>query len=149
MRIFLTVLSSRNRIEQEKPKIYEWKSNLSLFAALSEEGYEMRYIQEAFEQNWISPIGPNVDQFERELAVKVGSKAACALNSGTAALHLALKAAGVGTGDIVFCQSLTFFSYSKSDHLPECDPCLYRQRPPDMESGSGLIGDCFRKISAV
>lgn len=75
---------------------------------LSEEGYEMRYIQEAFEQNWISPIGPNVDQFERELAVKVGSKAACALNSGTAALHLALKAAGVGTGDIVFCQSLTF-----------------------------------------
>ena len=75
---------------------------------MSEEGYEMEYVQQAFDSNWIAPLGENVDGFEKELALKVGSKAAAALNSGTAALHMALKAADVGAGDIVFCQSLTF-----------------------------------------
>lgn len=75
---------------------------------MSDEGYEMQFIKEAFDTNWIAPLGENVNQFEKELAEKVGSKAALALTSGTAAIHLALKAAGVGEGDIVFCQSLTF-----------------------------------------
>jgi len=75
---------------------------------MSDEGYEMQYIREAFDTNWIAPLGENVNQFEKELAAKVGSKAAAALSSGTAAIHLALKAAGVGKGDIVFCPSLTF-----------------------------------------
>ena len=75
---------------------------------MSEEGYEQHYVREAFETNWIAPLGENVDQFETELADKVGVKAAAALSSGTAAIHLALIAAGVGKGDVVFCQSLTF-----------------------------------------
>jgi dTDP-4-amino-4,6-dideoxygalactose transaminase len=75
---------------------------------MSDEGYEMQYIKDAFDTNWIAPLGGNVNQFEKELAQKVGSKAAAALSSGTAAIHMALKAAGVGQGDIVFCQSLTF-----------------------------------------
>ena len=75
---------------------------------MSEEGYEMKYIQEAFDTNWIAPLGKNVDEFERELAAYVGIGHAAALSSGTAAIHMALKAAGVGDGDIVFCQSLTF-----------------------------------------
>jgi dTDP-4-amino-4,6-dideoxygalactose transaminase len=75
---------------------------------MSDEGYEMQYVKEAFDTNWIAPLGENVNGFERELAVMVGSKAAAALSSGTGAIHLALKAAGVGEGDIVFCQSLTF-----------------------------------------
>ncbi|NLC46230.1 MAG: aminotransferase DegT, partial [Firmicutes bacterium] len=75
---------------------------------MSDEGYEKRYIQEAFESNWIAPLGSNVDNFEKELAQKVGAKHAAALVSGTAAIHLALKAAGVGQGDIVLCQDLTF-----------------------------------------
>ena len=75
---------------------------------MSEEGFEQQYIREAFEQNWIAPLGPNVDGFERELCEKVGGKAAAALSSGTAAIHLALKLAGVGAGDLVFCSSLTF-----------------------------------------
>lgn len=75
---------------------------------MSDEGYEMQYIKEAFDTNWIAPLGENVNQFEKEFAAKVGSKSAAALSSGTAAIHLALKAAGVGEGDIVFCQSLTF-----------------------------------------
>ncbi len=75
---------------------------------MSDEGYEMQYVQEAFDTNWIAPLGENVNGFERELAEKVGSKAAAALSSGTAAIHLALKAAGVGEADIVFCPTLTF-----------------------------------------
>jgi dTDP-4-amino-4,6-dideoxygalactose transaminase len=75
---------------------------------MSDEGYEMQYIKEAFDTNWIAPLGPNVDEFEKEFAAKVGAKHAAALSSGTAAIHMALKAAGVGEGDIVFCQSLTF-----------------------------------------
>jgi len=75
---------------------------------MSDEGYEMKYIQEAFDTNWIAPLGENVNEFESELAIKIGVKSAAALSSGTAAIHMALKAAGVGKGDIVFCPTLTF-----------------------------------------
>lgn len=75
---------------------------------MSDEGFEMEYIREAFETNWIAPLGKNVDSFESEFAQKVGSKHAAALSSGTAAIHLALRAAGVIAGDTVLCQSLTF-----------------------------------------
>jgi dTDP-4-amino-4,6-dideoxygalactose transaminase len=75
---------------------------------MSDEGYEMQYVNEAFDTNWIAPLGENVNEFEKELASKVGSKAAAALSSGTSAIHLALRAAGVDEGDIVFCPTLTF-----------------------------------------
>lgn len=75
---------------------------------MSAEGYEQKYIQEAFDTNWIAPLGKNVNEFEKELAASVGAKDAAALSSGSAAIHLALKAAGVKEGDVVFCQDLTF-----------------------------------------
>jgi dTDP-4-amino-4,6-dideoxygalactose transaminase len=75
---------------------------------MSDEGYEMQYIKDAFDKNWIAPLGENVNKFETELAAFVGVKSAAALSSGTAAIHMALKAAGVGKGDVVFCPSLTF-----------------------------------------
>ena len=75
---------------------------------MSEEGYEQQYVKEAFDTNWIAPLGKNVNEFEKELAAYVGAKEAAGLSSGSAALHLALKAAGVKAGDIVFCQDLTF-----------------------------------------
>lgn len=87
---------------KQKKKIYLSSPHMS------EEGYEQVYVQEAFDTNWIAPLGENVNQFENELAEKVGAKHAAALSSGTAAIHLALKAAGVGEGDIVFCPTLTF-----------------------------------------
>ncbi|CAG5008973.1 Putative pyridoxal phosphate-dependent aminotransferase EpsN [Dyadobacter sp. CECT 9275] len=71
-------------------------------------GREIRYVQEAFETNWIAPLGPNVDNFEKELGEYIGSPHVAALSSGTAALHLALILSGVKTGDIVLCQSFTF-----------------------------------------
>jgi dTDP-4-amino-4,6-dideoxygalactose transaminase len=89
---------------------------------MSDEGYEMEYIKEAFDTNWIAPLGANVNGFEKELADKVGSKAAAALSSGTGAIHLALKAAGVVEGDIVFCPTLTFSATA--------NPIIYQNATP-------------------
>ena len=69
---------------------------------------ERRYVAEAFEGNWVAPVGPNLEAFEREFAAKVGAPHAVALASGTAALHLALRLSGVGQGDEVICSTLTF-----------------------------------------
>lgn len=84
--------------------------------------YEMEYIQEAFDTNWIAPIGPNVDAFEKELAAYVGSNDAAALSSGTAAIHLALRILGIGPGDRVFCSDLTF--------VATANPVLYEGAEP-------------------
>ena len=75
---------------------------------MSDEGYEKEFIQEAFNTNWIAPLGKNVNEFEREMTEKLNTKAAVALSSGTAAIHMALKSIGIKQGDYVFCQSLTF-----------------------------------------
>jgi dTDP-4-amino-4,6-dideoxygalactose transaminase len=69
---------------------------------------EQVFVQEAFDTNWIAPLGPNVDAFEAEFCEMVGAGHALALSSGTAALHLALMEAGVGEGDEVLVSSLTF-----------------------------------------
>jgi dTDP-4-amino-4,6-dideoxygalactose transaminase len=97
---------------------------------MSDQGYEMQYIKEAFDTNWIAPLGPNVNGFEQELAAKVGAKYAAALSSGTAAIHMALKVAGVGEGDIVFCQSLTFSATA--------NPIIYQNAIPLNQSYSSF-----------
>jgi dTDP-4-amino-4,6-dideoxygalactose transaminase len=71
-------------------------------------GGEMKYIQEAFDSNWIAPLGPNVDGLERELSAAVGAKHVAALSSGTAAIHLSLILLGVKPGDYVIGSSFTF-----------------------------------------
>ncbi len=71
-------------------------------------GHEITFINEAFESNWIAPLGPNVDQFELDLQSLTKTKFAAALSSGTSALHLALILLEVNAEDFVFCQSFTF-----------------------------------------
>lgn len=71
-------------------------------------GTEQEYVREAFETNWIAPLGPNVDGFENDLARYTHSSYAAALSSGTGALHLALIMLGIKAGDEVICQSMTF-----------------------------------------
>lgn len=71
-------------------------------------GEEQGFIKEAFDTNWVAPLGKNVNEFEREMAAYVGVSHAAALTAGTAALHLAVKLAGVKPGDRVFCSDLTF-----------------------------------------
>ncbi len=70
-------------------------------------GEELGFVNEAFETNWLSSVGPNLDAFEREIGERVGGHCA-ALASGTAAMHLGLRALGVGPGDDVLCPTLTF-----------------------------------------
>ncbi|NJK69883.1 MAG: pyridoxal phosphate-dependent aminotransferase [Microcoleus sp. SU_5_3] len=71
---------------------------------------EQDFVKEAFDTNWIAPVGPHVDAFEQEFCEVVGAKHAAAVSSGTAALHLALRLVGVGAGDEVFCSTLTFIA---------------------------------------
>ena len=71
-------------------------------------GEELKFVHEAFESNYIAPLGPQVDAFEKEFSEYVGIKYCVALASGTAAMHLALRYLGIGQGDEVFCSSLTF-----------------------------------------
>ena len=71
-------------------------------------GTEQKYVQEAFDTNWIAPLGPNVNGFEKDLANYTGAKAASALSSGTAALHLAMIMLGIKPGDEVIASSFTF-----------------------------------------
>ncbi|MEH7112589.1 aminotransferase class I/II-fold pyridoxal phosphate-dependent enzyme [Neobacillus niacini] len=99
---------------QDKEKIYLSLAHMS--------GNEQRYINDAFEKNWIAPLGPNVDGFEKELATSVGVNAAVAVSSGTAAIHLALKLLNVGPGDRVFCSTLTF--------VASANPILYQGAEP-------------------
>lgn len=89
---------------------------------MSEEGYEKEYIKEAFDTNWIAPLGENVNKFEEELSQYVGAKCGAALSAGTAAIHMALKALDVKEGDIVFCSSLTFSATA--------NPIIYQNATP-------------------
>ena len=83
---------------------------------------EMDFVEEAFRTNWIAPLGPNVDAFEREVADHLGAGHAAAVSSGTAALHLALLLVGVKPDDVVFCSSLTF--------VASANPVLYLGATP-------------------
>lgn len=92
---------------------------------------ETAFVDDAFKTNWIAPLGPHVDGFERELAAHVGVGHAAAVSSGTAAIHLGLLLLGVKPGDTVFCSSLTF--------VGSCNPILYCGARPvfiDSEPGS-------------
>lgn len=85
-------------------------------------GEEQKYVQEAFDTNWVAPLGPNVNAFEKEMAAYTGCGHAAALSSGTAAIHLALKLIGAGQGDIVFVSDLTFSA--------SCNPIVYENATP-------------------
>lgn len=85
-------------------------------------GGELKYVNEAFHTNWIAPLGPNVTNFEKEMCEYTGVKSACALVSGTSAIHLALKCLEVGQGDTVFCSTLTFSA--------SANPIIYQGAEP-------------------
>ena len=85
-------------------------------------GEEQKFIKEAFDTNWVAPLGPNVNAFEKELADYVEVPHASALSAGTAAIHLALRILGVGEGDVVFVPTLTFSA--------TCNPVIYEKAVP-------------------
>ncbi|MCL2254857.1 MAG: aminotransferase class I/II-fold pyridoxal phosphate-dependent enzyme [Lachnospiraceae bacterium] len=85
-------------------------------------GEEQEFVKEAFDSNWVAPLGANVDNFEKELAAYLGSFHGAALSSGTAAIHLALRMLSVRQGDAVFVSSLTFSA--------TCNPIMYEKANP-------------------
>ena len=85
-------------------------------------GDELRLVKDAFESNWIAPLGPHVDAFEKETAAYAGVKSALALSSGSAAIHLGLRLLGVQAGDTVFCSTLTF--------IASVAPAMYQNAVP-------------------
>ena len=94
-------------------------------------GNERKYVRDAFKSNWIAPLGPYVNKLEDEIGKYMEMDGTCALSSGTAALHLAIKLAGVKEGDYVFCSSLTFSA--------SANPIMYEKAMPvfiDSEPGS-------------
>ena len=85
-------------------------------------GKEQEFVKEAFDTNWVAPLGPNVNEFEKETAQYVGIAHASALSAGTAAIHLALRLLEVGEGDVIFTPSLTFSA--------TCNPIVYENAVP-------------------
>ncbi|CAM2075846.1 MAG: aminotransferase class I/II-fold pyridoxal phosphate-dependent enzyme [uncultured Clostridium sp.] len=85
-------------------------------------GEELKYVHEAFKSNWIAPLGPNVELFEKRVCDYIGVSNSTAVSSGTGAIHLALKCLGISKGDVVFCQSLTFAA--------TVNPVIYQDATP-------------------
>lgn len=123
---------------------------------MSDEGYEQAFVKEAFDTNWIAPLGTNVNEFEKELAAKVGVGHAAALSAGTAAIHMALKAAGVGEGDIVFCQDLTFSATANPIIYQKAIPVFidsdfetWNMSPKALEAAFEKYGDKVKAVLVV
>lgn len=107
-------------------------------------GKEQQYVDDAFQSNWIAPLGPHVDAFEKEVANYVKSAGAVAVCSGTAAIHLSLRLLGVGKGDTVFCSTLTF--------VASVNPILYQGAEPvfiDSEPMSWNMSPVALKLALV
>lgn len=105
---------SKEQIKQENKRIYLASPHIGEL--------EQVFVKEAFDTNWVAPLGSNVNNFEKELAEYVGINHASALVSGTSAIHLAIKLLGVKAGDVVFCSSLTFAA--------TCNPIIYEGAEP-------------------
>jgi dTDP-4-amino-4,6-dideoxygalactose transaminase len=116
---------------------------------MSDEGYEQQFVQEAFETNWIAPVGKHITMFEQEIAGKVGAKAAAALSSGTAAIHMALKAAGVGKGDLVFCQSLTFSATANPIIYQDATPVFIDSDEATWNMSPSALEKAFKKYESL
>ncbi len=90
---------------------------------MSEDNFELRYVHDAFEQNWVAPYGPNITMFEEEVVKFVGEQSyAVALSSGTAAIHMALRTLNLSTEDYIICQSFTF--------VATVNPIIYESANP-------------------
>ena len=114
-------------------------------AHMSEEGLEQKYVKEAFDTNWVVPLGPNVNGFEEDLKRFVGEqKEVVALSAGTAAVHLALLACGVGPGDEVLVQSFTFCASSHPITYLGATPVFVDSEPDTWNMDPALLEEAIK-----
>ncbi|PHN01478.1 aminotransferase class I/II-fold pyridoxal phosphate-dependent enzyme [Flavilitoribacter nigricans] len=109
-------------------------------------GREENYVKEAFDTNWIAPLGPHVNGFEADLTTYTGAKAAAALSSGTAALHLALILADVGPGDTVICQSMTFAASANPIAYQGAEPVFIDSETETWNMDPQALEDALREL---
>lgn len=125
------------------------KNNRILLTTPHMSGKEQDYIAEAFQTNWIAPLGPHVDAFEREFCELVGSGHAAALSSGTAALHLALVMLGVGPGDRVICPTLTFAASANVVRYVGAEPVFIDSERSSWNMDPDLFRDEMAELAAA
>ena len=107
-------------------------------------GTERKYVADAFDSDWIVPLGPHVDEFERRLAAYLGQdKQLLALSAGTAAIHLALVCLGVGKDDEVVCQSLTFSASANPIAYQGARPVFVDSEPDTMNISPDALADAL------
>ena len=112
---------------------------------MSEAGLEQKYVREAFETNWVVPLGPNVNGFEKDLEQFVGqNKRVVALSAGTAAIHLALVACGVGPGDEVCVQSFTFCASANPVTYLGATPVFIDSEPDTWNMDPDLLEEAIK-----
>ncbi|MBJ8026449.1 aminotransferase class I/II-fold pyridoxal phosphate-dependent enzyme [Bacillus cereus group sp. N21] len=111
-------------------------------------GNEQRYVNQAFEQNWIAPLGPNVDAFEHQIAEYIGVKSAAAVSAGTAAIHLALQLLGVNRDDTVFCSSLTFAASANPIAYQGAEPIFIDSEPDTWNMSPVALEKAFEDAKA-
>lgn len=111
-------------------------------------GNEQKYVNQAFEQNWIAPLGPNVDAFEHQIAEYIGVKSAAAVSAGTAAIHLALQLLGVNRDDTVFCSSLTFAASANPIAYQGAEPIFIDSEPDTWNMSPVALEKAFEDAKA-
>lgn len=111
--------------------------------------HEWDLVREAFASNWIAPLGPHVDAFEREVAARLDVPHACALSSGTAALHLALILSGVGPGDTVLCPTFTFAASANPICYLGARPVFIDADPATWTADPRLVREELRRAAAA
>ena len=112
-------------------------------------GRELEFVHEAFASNYIAPVGPQVESFEREFAETVGAKYAAAVSSGTAALHLALRYVGVEKGDEVVCSSFTFVASANAIVYQGAVPVFIDSDEMSWNMDPGLLADFLKRRNKV
>jgi pyridoxal phosphate-dependent aminotransferase EpsN len=127
--------------KKDKSRIYLSAPHMS--------GTEMKYIYEAFQSNWVAPLGPNVDAFEKEIASYVGVKGAVAVSSGTAAIHLALSLLGIQKGDTVFCSSFTFVATANPILYLGGEPVFIDSEPETWNMSPVALKAAFEEAASI
>lgn len=110
---------------------------------------EFRFVKEAFDTNWIAPVGPHIDAFETEFCQMTGATAAAAVSSGTAALHLALRLLNIGSGDEVICSTLTFVASANPIVYQGAKPVFIDSDETSWNMDPNLLSDRLRQRAKV
>ncbi len=112
-------------------------------------GRELDFVHQAFESNYIAPVGPQINMLEKEFSEEVGSKYSAAVSSGTAALHLALRYCGVGRGDEVICSSLTFIASANAILYLGAKPLFVDSGLTDWNMDARMFVDTIKKRAEI